>query len=100
MMRIALLGKRVSARATSGQRFGSAAAPANAAINIRRDVRQRSIEHPPEFEDGDLQQFYQAVGPTASGTRTERRAWGALKTITSRQDSRRTNARARRASRS
>src|SRR6266568_7501466 len=68
MMRIVLLGKRVSARATSGQRFGSAAAPANAAISDRRDVKRRAIEGPPEFEDVDLRQFYQGVGPAASGT--------------------------------
>src|SRR2546430_906263 len=68
MMRIVLLGKRASARPAIGQRFGSAAAPANAAISIRRDVKQRSIEGPPEFEDVDLQQFYQGVGPAAPGT--------------------------------
>src|SRR5215510_1229739 len=68
MMRIVLLGKRASARPASGQRFGNAAAPASAAISVRRDVKQRAIEGPPEFEDVDLRQFYQGVGPAASGT--------------------------------
>src|SRR5882672_3152880 len=68
MIRIVLLGKRASARPTNGQRVGSAAAPASAAISVRRDVKQRAIEGPPEFEDVDLRQFYQGVGPAASGT--------------------------------
>src|SRR5215813_13566017 len=67
MMRIVLLGKRASARPASGQRFGNAAAPASAAISVRRDVKQRAIEGPPEFEDVDLRQFYQGVDPAASG---------------------------------
>src|SRR5262245_39685026 len=68
MMRIVLLGKRASARPISGQKFGAAVAPASAASSVRRDVKQRAIEVPPESVSFGLPQLYQGVGPAAPGT--------------------------------